>query len=82
MTAESAILPAFFRQDLQDLNKISCKSCPMIDSHHALLRIGRVVEKGAQLDAAMSELREVEGVPIARIKVRGSVVRRKDHQRV
>src|SRR6185369_2015241 len=54
----------------------------MIDSHYALLRIGRVVEERAQLDAAMPELREVKGVPIARIKVRGSIVRRKDNQRV
>jgi len=54
----------------------------MIDSHHALLRIGRVVEERAQLDAAMPKLREVKGVPIARIKVRGSVVWRKDNERV
>src|SRR5215213_2738580 len=51
-------------------------------SSPTLFRIVRIVEERAQLDTAMPELREVKGATIPRIERGGSIVRRKDHQRV
>src|SRR5262245_18851903 len=47
-----------------------------------LLRIARVVEQDAELDAAVSVLREARGRSVSRIEVRRRVVRRKEHQRL
>src|SRR5579859_2938044 len=64
----------------------ACFDCgaPKSCSKHALplFRVMRVVKQNGELDAAMTELREVGRRWIPRVQVRRGIVRWKKHQRV
>ena len=55
---------------------------PTVTANPPSFRVGGIVEQDSQLDAAVAELREVLFCRVRGIEIRGSVVGRKQDQRV